>query len=281
MVQTIAVTKRSGFRHFFVRGLGVLLPTILTLWILSAAYSFLQNRIAIPINSGIQWAVVEFTSFPVVTSEEVEKMRATLDPSEQIVKEVVIYRTREAALRRWWASGYQGYVLDQIGLIVAIVLVYLAGRLLTSFIGRPLLYATEALLLRIPIVRQIYPAVKQVTDLFVGVEETAAKFNRVVAVEFPRRDSWALGFVTGETMRPLQDRTGEPMLTVFVPNTPTPVTGFVIMVPRKDIVDLPMSIDDAIKFMVSAGVVVPPAHLMPPRRKSDEDATTQPQEVGA
>jgi uncharacterized membrane protein len=280
MVEVISVSRRSGFRHFFVRGLGVLLPTILTLWILSAAYGFLQNRIAQPINDGIQWTVLEFTGFPEVTSAEVEQARSTLPVPEQRNDKLATRVARETSLTRWWHSGYQGYVMNQIGLVVAIILVYLAGRLLTSFIGRPLLYATEALLLRVPVVKQIYPAVKQVTDLFVGAPDDAkAKFNRVIAVEFPRKDAWTLAFVTAETLRPLQEHVGESMVTVFVPNTPTPLTGFVIMVPRRDVFDLPLSIDDAIKFIVSAGVVVPPAHMMPSRR-SDEAERPQPQIVG-
>jgi uncharacterized membrane protein len=100
--------------------------------------------------------------------------------------------------------------------------------------------------------------VKQVTDfIFAGNDDDKLKFNRVVAVEYPRKGLWSVGLVTGDTMQLIQDRAGQSCVTVFVPSSPTPFTGYVITVPKQDTIDLGITIEEALRFAISGGVIVP------------------------
>lgn len=257
----------GNFKRFFVRGLGILLPSVLTIWILLAAYQFVQTRIADPINKGLRELVIRTTTFPTVTEEQ---MRA----HEQDVGQTLVTKwrnsgdfenarrlsTRRAALQLWWEASWTP--LDLIGLIVAIILIYLIGGVLGSFIGRRFYQRGEQLLNKLPLFRNVYPSVKQVTDFFVGEQKDRIKFNRVVAVQYPRKGLWSVGLVTGDTMRTIQSEAGQHCLTVFVPSSPTPFTGYVITVPEKDAIDLGITIDEALRFAISGGVIVPAGQLI-------------------
>ena len=108
---------------------------------------------------------------------------------------------------------------------------------------------------RTPVVKRIYPYVKQVTDFLLS--ERKLEFSRVVAVEYPRKGVWSLGLVTGPGLRTLTHSVRSDLLTVFIPSSPTPVTGYTITVRQDEVIDLPISIDDALRFTVSGGVIVP------------------------
>ncbi len=256
--------RSSSFRKFFVRGLAILLPTVLTLWILVMVYNFVNDRIASQINLGVQEAVLRMTPWPAVSDQEIQEYRGT---SEGAAAWVASGRDRLAferavrrhELRQWWQ---QWLVLDLIGLIIAIVLIYIVGLLAGSYLGNRLYARGEQMLTRVPIIKQIYPSVKQVVNFVVGDADTKVKFNRVVAVEYPRRGMWSLGLVTGETMRNIQNAVKQPCNTVFIPSSPTPFTGYVITVPTEDTLELNISIDEALRFTVSGGVVVPDSQLL-------------------
>ncbi|MFP4145168.1 MAG: DUF502 domain-containing protein [Phycisphaeraceae bacterium] len=263
---------RSKFRLFFVRGLAILLPTVLTIWILLAAYQFLQDYIAQPINSGIRELVVQTTPWPAVSEKEIDQFRAEDLPTAAWAPQRKVYQSlegqaakdallaaqaRREKLNAWWDS--YSPAMDLIGLAVAVILIYSAGVLVGSFIGRRLVSRGEELLYRVPLVRRVYPAVKQVTDFFVGQNNEQLNFNRVVAVEYPRKGIWSVGLVTGETMHLIQQAAGAECLTVFVPSSPTPFTGYVITVPKADTIDLPITIEEAVKFALSGGVLIPPS----------------------
>jgi len=177
--------------------------------------------------------------------------------------EIVIY-ARRAQLEKKWNTIAIGrwHILDVIGLIVAIFGFYFAGAIMSNVIGRQLKDRGESLIDRVPLIRRVYPAVKQVTDFFFGDNEDKLKFNRVVAVEYPRKGIYSVGLVTGDTMQNIEDAMGVPCLTVFVPSSPTPFTGYVITVPVQDTIDLGISIEDALKFAVSGGVLVPPSQVI-------------------
>ncbi|MDX1682698.1 MAG: DUF502 domain-containing protein [Phycisphaeraceae bacterium] len=289
-----APARPHRFRHFFLRGLAVLLPTILTIWILIAAYGFVEQRIAEPINRGVRELLVRYSPFPAATADDYdqalddlsdaqrqawsiaeEQMREQLGPAPTQAERIQRQRkwmrgqpkirrvARRHALDRWWHSATVGNwaVFDLVGIIIAIVLIYMVGLAVGSFIGSRLISRGEKMLQKVPLVRQIYPSVKQVTDFLVGGNQTI-KFNRVVAVEYPRKGLWSVGLVTGETMRRIQEEAGESCLTVFVPSSPTPFTGYVITVPQKDTIDLGVSIEDALRFSVSGGVIIPPSQLL-------------------
>ncbi len=140
-------------------------------------------------------------------------------------------------------------------LIVFVSLLYLLGRFLAAGVGRIFVTAAEAPINRLPIVRNVYSSVKQVTDFVFSEREI--EFNRVVAVQYPRKGIWSIGFVTGESMLDIQSAANEPVLSVLMPTSPMPATGFTITVRKSETIDLDITIDQAIQFIVSCGVVVP------------------------
>jgi uncharacterized membrane protein len=263
-------TFGSNFRRFFVRGLAIVLPTVLTIWILIAAYGFVQARIAEPINQGVRELLVRTTPFPIVSEADIERMRRDVERAggeryaawedANFERWWIERETQRHRLERWWASW--SVIMDLIGLVLAIVLIYMVGIVLGSYIGRRLYHRGEQLINRVPLISRVYPAVKQVTDFFFGEKSDQLKFSRVVAVEYPRKGLWSVGLVTGDTMRDIEDRMGEECLTVFVPSSPTPFTGYVITIPKRDTIELPITVEDAMKFAVSGGVLIPPNQLI-------------------
>lgn len=265
------VTFASNFRQFFVRGLAILLPTVLTIWLLIAAYGFVQARIAAPINQGVKELILRTTPWPRVSPAAVEQLGTDIErvggEQYQAWRESgfdhgwLERQARRRQLERWWSS--YSILMDLIGLAIAIVLIYMVGVVLGSYIGHRLYRRGEQLLNRVPLIRRVYPSVKQVTDFFVGDNSDKLKFSRVVAVEYPRQRMWSIGLVTGDTMRAIQDYAEEECLTIFVPSSPTPFTGYVITAPRAETIELPISVEDAVKFIVSGGVLIPPNQKIP------------------
>ncbi|MFA5863885.1 MAG: DUF502 domain-containing protein [Phycisphaerae bacterium] len=156
----------------------------------------------------------------------------------------------------------RSWVMVLVGFVLALFLVTFLGLFLASFIGRTLWQTLESTIIRIPIVKQIYPYVKQVTDYVFGQKKL--DFSRVVAVQYPRLGVWSLGFVTGPAISSFQemDSEGREYVTVFIPTSPTPFTGFVITALKQDVLDLPLTIDQVFRFLISGGVVSPEITLL-------------------
>ena len=216
----------SDFRRFFLRGLAAVLPTLLTLMIIIYVFRFVQNYIGRYINIGVLWLLGTI----------IGRISGTGAPPER--------------LATLWNNYFWG-----VGFVLAVVAIYIFGRFVASFLGRGVWRLTEGMLLRVPIIKAIYPYVKQVTDFLFS--ERKIEFSRVVAVEYPRKGIWSLGLVTGAGMRAIQNAAGSDLLTIFIPSSPTPVTGYTITVRRDEVIDLPMSIDDALRYTVSGGVITP------------------------
>lgn len=142
-------------------------------------------------------------------------------------------------------------------LLVFIFTLYFLGKFLAAGLGRILWNAGEAIIHRLPVVNMIYGSMKQITDFVFSEREL--EFTRVVAVEYPRKDVWALGFVTGEGFAEISDAVGEQVISVLVPTAPVPATGFTAMFRKSEVLDLNVTVDQAIQYLVSAGVVVPVA----------------------
>ncbi|NBC11391.1 MAG: DUF502 domain-containing protein, partial [Planctomycetes bacterium] len=203
-----AKRARSNFNRFFVRGLGIVLPTVLTIWLVVLAYNFVDSRIAAPINEGIKWLWVEYVPWPSVTEQDMadHKTEVLANPELRKAYNNALNRrdwlkqdTRRAEFQRFWDSYALG--LNLIGLLVAIILIYTAGLLVGSFIGRRIYHRGEELIHRLPLIRRVYPAMKQITDFFFGEKKTTEQFSRVVAVQYPRKGLWSVGLVTGATMQ--------------------------------------------------------------------------------
>ena len=260
----------ADFRLFFFRGLGVLLPTVLTLWILIYAALFVQRSVAEPINAGLRQLVlyalpqvVDADHLPdwfTVSDDQVAQLRAERrrDARAELSDDELRASARGRNLQEWWNARWY---LRVTGLVVAIVLIYLAGRVLGGIIGRRMYARVENAFQRLPVVAQVYPHVKQVVEVFFGNGEQKVKFNRVVLVEYPRRGIWTVGLLTGESMKGIESSMQQEGVTVFIPSSPTPFTGYTITVPRDEAIDLPISIDEALRFVVSGGVLVPPREM--------------------
>lgn len=143
-----------------------------------------------------------------------------------------------------------------VGLIFGAVLITLIGAIAAGFLGRYIIRLGEALLNRMPVVRSIYGATKQILETVISTQSDA--FREVVLVEYPRKDLWVIGFVTGNTKGEVAGSIPIPMVNVFVPTTPNPTSGFLLFCPRKDVIFLKMSVEEAVKLVVSAGIVTPP-----------------------
>jgi uncharacterized membrane protein len=144
-----------------------------------------------------------------------------------------------------------------LGFFAAIVLTLIAGFFVATFFGRKLYQWFEGLLKRVPLIGTIYPYARQFTDFFFGDEKKKKDFKTAVAVPFPTKGVYSIGFVTAEGMKALNQATQKHLVCVFVPAAPTPFSGFVLYVPREDLIPLPLSVDEAMRIIISAGVIHP------------------------
>ena len=150
-----------------------------------------------------------------------------------------------------------GFHIPGIGVAITLIVIFLTGLLAANFLGSRLLAAGDALMARIPLVRSIYLGVKQVTHtLFTPGGQS---FRKVLLVEYPCRGIWTVAFQTGEASKEVERslNSTEPMVTYFVPTTPNPTAGFLMTAPKSQVIELDMSVDQALKFIISLGVVQP------------------------
>ncbi len=153
-----------------------------------------------------------------------------------------------------------GFHLPGLGVIFAFAVVLLTGLLVTNLIGRQLVGYWEELMQRIPLVRSVYGGVRSFTE---SVLSSSNSFRQVVAVQYPRAGIWSIGFVTAEEVAEVSSRTGERLTCVFISTAPNPTSGFIILVPQSQLIPLDMSVDAAMKMIVTCGVVLPEAPGVP------------------
>ena len=218
---------KKRLKSYFLRGLAILLPTIVTIWILIWGYRFLNDKISVHIKNGL-------------------------------VRLIILAGGSEIELEKLWIDE----ALSIAGFLVALIAVCIVGALLASVVGKTLWRMVEKFIMNTPFLRQIYPYVKQVTDFLLTQKEQKRMFSRVVAVEYPRKGIWSMGMVTGSGLKKVADNVEKEFLTILIPTSPTPFTGFVIMVPKEQTMDLDMTIEEALRFAVSAGVIAPSGKQM-------------------
>jgi uncharacterized membrane protein len=148
-----------------------------------------------------------------------------------------------------------GFTLPGMGLIFAVVILILTGALASNLLGRTLVDVWEKILGRIPLIRNVYNALKQITTTLLARDNKA--FRKVVLVQFPDQNMWSMGFLTNPDIRIDSDRFEEDMVAVFISTTPNPTTGFLIIVPSREVIEVDLSIEEAFKMIMSIGVVVP------------------------
>nr|VFJ62487.1 MAG: Uncharacterized membrane protein [Candidatus Kentron sp. FW] len=155
----------------------------------------------------------------------------------------------------WRPDIVLGFHIPGIGLVLSLAVVGITGVVVANLLGRRMVAFWESFLARIPLVRSIYLGVKQVVETVFTSE--GKSFRKVVLIEYPRRGTWCLAFLTGTGLGEVQARTGQDIVAVFVPTTPNPTSGFVLLVPVEDVRELDMNVDDGLKLIISMGVAVP------------------------
>lgn len=212
------------FKRFFLRGLAALLPTLITLWLLVWAWNFLWDSLGTHLVVGIRWLWPD------------SLLASNLPPGE--------------------------FSTELAGVLLAVMLVYIIGFFVGNLIGRTFWSIGETLVMRIPIIRAIYPAVKQVTDFVLADRTKQFSASRVVAVQPHERGIWSIGLVTGEGLSSMDKAAGQEMLMVFCPNSPAAFSGYMLVVPRSEAVELPVTVEEAMRLLVSGGVIVPGAAVV-------------------
>lgn len=273
--------KPSGiqaFRRALLRGLGLVAPPLLTVLILIWVLTTVQNYVLTPVEATARY-------FVALAIRDVHRAMPEARPEDQtaMLDNEVYHRTpngdwipesvynlvhenlHDQPLPYSGAAFYQEYVQirflrRQITipalLCIFVLILYFTGKFVAIGVGRMLWTTSEKQILhRLPVVRNVYSSVKQVTDFLLNDREL--EFTRIVAVEYPRKGIWSLGFVTSESLLDIRSVANEPVMTVLIPTSPMPATGFTVNVKKSETVDLNITLDQALQFIVSCGVVVP------------------------
>lgn len=208
-----------------MRGLATLLPTLITLSVLFYIWNFLWENLG------------RHLMF--------------------VVKSVWLSAGNQPAgyIGRYWSDDL--FRTRLVGVILAIIAVYIVGLLVGNLIGRSVWKLGELLVMKIPVIRAIYPAVKQVTDFVLQERKPQFQASRVVAVQPHEKGIWSIGLITGPGLKSLSDSIGQEMVTVFVPSSPTAFSGYVLVVPRQNVIELPMTVEEAMRLLISGGVIAP------------------------
>lgn len=162
----------------------------------------------------------------------------------------------------WHPDKLIGFHIPGFGVLLALAILLVVGAVASNFLGRKLMVWWDAMLGRIPVVRSIYLSVKQVSDTLFS--DGGSAFRKAVLVQWPRPDVWTIAFVTGTPGGDVSNYLSDEYLSVYVPTTPNPTGGYFVMLKKSDCIELKMSVDDALKYIVSMGVVAPhdPAHFI-------------------
>lgn len=148
-----------------------------------------------------------------------------------------------------------GYAIPGLGVLLTVVVVMLTGLFAANLFGRKLVKFWEDLLSHVPLVRSVYSGAKQLAETMFS--EDGQSFRKVLLVEFPRRGLWTIAFLTGTDQGEAQKKTGHDVINIYIPTTPNPTGGYFVMVPREDVQELDMSVDEGLKMLMSMGAVVP------------------------
>ncbi len=211
-------------KKMFAKGLAALLPTLMTVFVLLWIYNLLVEYIAEPMGSIVKWGV-------------------------GIINDLGI---------RHWTLGKIIEWADELGLVLGFGFIFVIGTLVATFFGKKIVLFTEKkILAKLPLIKVIYPYAKQFTEFFFKGEDKL-EFKAVVAVPFPTDGTYSIGFPVSHGFRHLNEATDKKMLGVFLPTAPMAFTGFVVFVPREQVIPLPITVEEAMRTMISCGVIMPP-----------------------
>ncbi len=193
-------------KKYFITGLLVLVPVVITFWVLSALIH-------------------------------------TMDQSLLLLPE------------QWQPQQLFGFSMVGLGAILTVLGIFLTGLIATNIFGQQLILLWEALLSRVPVVKSIYASVKQVSDTIFS--DSGNAFRKALLIEFPHKGAWTIAFLTGQPGGDVSNHLQGDYVSVYVPTTPNPTGGYFLMIERKDVIELDMSVDQALKYIISMGTVVP------------------------
>lgn len=278
----------SPLRRAIWRGSSIIAPPLVTLLLLIWIASAIEQYVLFPLETGgrtaLVWATADIKSAPPpaaeLNNEDDESQGFTYEGLSYVrapmggkyLPEYVVgwVNARLDLLPRDMQNPlsatnyYQAYVRLRymsrwltipLLLLILLSVLFFVGRFLAAGVGRFFVTGFERILNQLPIVRNLYSSVKQVTDFV--LTEREIEFTRVVAIEYPRVGIWSLGFVTSDSLPQLKIALNEEIVTVFIPTSPMPMTGFTVNIRKRETIDLELTIDQAIQFIVSCGVVCP------------------------
>ena len=214
--------RRSRLRIFVVRGFAALLPTLLTVFLLITGFNLLNQYLGEPLVGFVNKVVGK------VTDDAGQKVDF-LTP-----------------------GSWQGIFIT---VALSVVACFLVGFILATFAGGRVYRTVEGWIVELPVIKKIYPYAKQVTEFF--FREKPLEWSAVVAIEYPRKGIWSIGFITAEGLPELSERAGERLVSVYAPTSPVPFTGYVVGMRPAEVIPLKMTVEEAIRWLVSAGVVLP------------------------
>ena len=294
------------FRRAVVRGIGVILPPLLTIvifvWVGSTVNTYVMQPVKNVTRKILVWTIDDqVKTFPGVppnvylaTKDETKYHR--LPPQAdgrtnplwvpESVYELVtepenlegrkIPTTRKGILECYVDLRYlTPQIVIPVFTCIFILAMYLLGKFLAARFGGLAVAGLDKGIERLPLIRNVYGSVKQITDFVFS--ETNVEYTRVIAVEYPRKGIWSLGLVTGESMLGIAAAAQEPVLSVLIPTSPAPFTGYTLTIKKSEAIDLDISIDQAVQFIVSCGVVIAPQQL---QKMADQRQTSGTQSLG-
>jgi len=288
-------------KGFFLRGLAVVLPAVLTVFVFVSVGQFVNRYVAGPVNQAIYaglesnsigWTVLGWvdidptdTTFLLGRQDQPELIREIWDtqggPSKEgfrdglgkhrsslpgFMRDLPQWGIDAGSLR----TAVQARVGIWAGILIAASLILLVGYLASGFLGRALIAGTDRTLARLPFVRAVYPHAKQLVDFFLSDNEM--EFDSVVAAPYPNPGIWSIGLVTGGGLPELRDDQKGEMRAVYIPSSPLPMTGYTVFIAAKDLIPLDMTVEEAFRLVVSVGVLVPEGQLKAGRAKTPSGA---------
>lgn len=206
-------------RRYFITGLLVLVPLLITIWVLSTLIGWMDNSLL-------------------------------LLPAD------------------WRPAARFGREIPGFGVILTLLIILVTGLIATNFLGKRLLMVWEGLLSRVPVVKSIYSSVKQVSDTLFS--DSGNAFRQALLVQFPREGSWTIAFLTGQPGGDVARHLDGEYVSVYVPTTPNPTGGYFLMMPKQDVIELDISVDEALKYIISMGVVAPVDKLQEAKLQADK-----------
>lgn len=280
--------KANGPTAFFFRGIVTLLPVILTLVVFGLLFQMVNRYVTGPINAVIYWSLernalgwkalgvlgVDPLSSDYLATELLPldlQTLATTSPEgfkdTRFQEGLSLYRHQHLGLLRdpdelalradRLRDDVKKRVHPLIGVVLSLLLVLWLGWVVGGFVGRRLMQHVDRTMTLIPVVKSVYPYSKQLVEFF--FEKKKIEFDKVVAVPYPTDGSWALAFVTNGSMRTLDRVTGKELVCVFLPTSPMPMTGYTMFVDAERVISLPISIDEAVRIVMTGGVLLPEA----------------------